>query len=601
MRLFCLPVLALSLFACTDGGAVTDEAGVVPESAAGGSAAMVAAANPYAVEAGLEMLRRGGSAVDAAIAAHAVLGLVEPQSSGLGGGGFMLAYDAAIGATVAIDGRETAPVSARPDMFLDEDGSELGFIERVQSGYSIGVPGTVALYHAAHQRFGVLPWAQLFEPAIELADNGFPVSQRMHDSLVRISRFTRLDENPATAAYFFPGGEVLAAGAIRDNPAYAETLRRIVALGPDGFYHGPVADSIIAAAAEAPRPATLTQGDLGNYGAVFRDPVCGPYRGYSVCSMPPPSSGSAVVQMLGLIETLSPAPLANDAAGWGTFIDAMKMGYADRDHYVADADFVPVPVDSLLHADYLAHRAATNPAPDENAEPGDPGEVLGIGPLQPMWAFDPSGLRHGTTHLSVVDAQGNAVAFTASVEFAFGSQRMASGFILNNELTDFAATPEVDGRPVANAVAPGKRPRSSMTPTLIFNDDGALFMATGSPGGNSIIAYTVKSIIGVIDFGLSAQQAIELPNAVARGLPVQIEQERAPETLLQELRERGYPIDARGGENSGLHSIVIRPDGVDGGADPRREGQARAFKPEQSNGTDASHAAPTAGNAAAGP
>ncbi len=583
MRVLFVSLALTALAACGQPPATSpqDNGGEARTEAAGQTAqdAMVAAANPYAVEAGLEILRRGGNAIDAAIASHAVLGLVEPQSSGLGGGGFMLVYSAANGTTKALDGRETAPASARPDMFLDEDGKELGFIDRVQSGHSIGVPGTVALYQSAHERYGALPWAELFEPAIRLAEDGFTVSQRLHESLVRISGFTRIDENPSTADYFFPDGEVLQPGAVRDNPAYAETLRLIAKQGVAGFYQGTVAERIIAGAAESPRPATLTQTDFDDYQVVVREPVCGPYRNYRVCSMPPPSSGSAVVQTLGILEVLAPDGLNDDTDGWAALIDAMRLAYADRDHYVADADFVPVPIDALLNRDYIKHRAGQRAEPGSAAEPGDPGAFLGEDPMLPMWAADGAMVPHGTTHLSIVDGDGNAVSFTASVEFAFGSQRMASGFILNNELTDFAATPEIDGRPVANAVEPGKRPRSSMTPTLVFDADDQFYMATGSPGGNSIIAYTLKSLVGVLDFGLDAQSAIELPNIIARGQSVQLESERAASELIDSLRERGYPIEARGGENSGLHTIIRTPAGLDGGADPRREGQARTMGP----------------------
>ncbi len=536
------------------------------------SEAMITTANPYASAAGGEILRQGGSAVDAAIAAHAVLGLVEPQSSGLGGGGFMLTYAVEDGSVLAFDGRETAPEGAQADMFLDEDGEELPFFERIQSGHAIGVPSVVALYHAAHERFGILPWNSLFEPAITLAEEGFEVSPRLHELLGRIARVTRLDEDPVTASYFFPGGEPLPVGTLRTNPEYAETLRRIAAEGPRGFYSGPVAASIVAGASAAPRPGTLTLSDLEAYRPVVREPVCGPYRGFRVCSMPPPSSGTAVVQILGLLEQLAPDGVSNSPAGWAAFIDAMKLGYADRDHYVADADFVPVPSADLIDPGYVAARAAERSPPDVDVLPGDPGSVLHDEPIRSRWAFDGSGDVTGTTHLSVVDAAGNAVAFTASVEMAFGSQRMASGFLLNNQLTDFAATPTVDGRPVANAVEPGKRPRSSMTPVLVFDADGHLFMVTGSPGGNSIIAYTLKSLIGVIDFGLDAQAAVDLPNVIARRLPVQVESERADPALLEGLRERGYPLNERGGENSGIHSIVIRSGQLEGAADPRREG-----------------------------
>jgi gamma-glutamyltranspeptidase/glutathione hydrolase len=314
--------------------------------------------------------------------------------------------------------------------------------------------------------------------------------------------------------------------------------------------------------------------DLAGYQAVLREAVCGPYRGYRVCSAPPPGSGVAVLEVLGLVEQLAPTGVNNDAAGWGTYIDAMELAYADRDHYVADADFVDVPIAGLVDPRYWRARAAERVAPGAQAMPGDPGAVLDENPIIDRWALDGTAEVPGTSHLSVVDGDGNAVAFTASVEFAFGSQRMAAGFILNNELTDFSSLPERNGRPIANAVAPGKRPRSSMSPTLVFDADGKLFMATGSPGGNSIIAYTTKSILGVIDFGMSAADALALPNVVARGLPVRIEQERAAPGLMEALGAAGYAIAASQGENSGVHAIVVRKDGPEGAADPRREGVA---------------------------
>ncbi len=569
MRVLLLATAVLAA-ACGD---LAEPVGSLEDEVGRDGPAMVAAANPYAVDAGLEILRSGGSAADAAIAAHAVLGLVEPQSSGIGGGGFMLTYAAEDGSVLAFDGRETAPEGALPDMFLDADGSELGFFERVQTGHSIGVPSAIALYQAVHERHGALPWSELFEPAISLAEAGFEVSPRLHELLDRIRRVTSLDENPSTAEYFFPDGEPLPVGTVRTNHAYARVLRRIADEGPEAFYSGTIAEQIIAGVSEAPRPGTMTKADLEAYRPVIREAVCGPYRGYRVCSMPPPSSGTAVVQILGLIEQLAPDGIDNDASGWGTFIDAMKLGYADRDHYVADADFVPVPVADLIAPEYIAARARERAPPGEPVAPGDPGAVLHDEPIRARWALADAGEATGTTHLSVVDAAGNAVAFTASVEMPFGSQRMASGFILNNQLTDFAATPNIDGVPVANAVAAGKRPRSSMTPVLVFDADGNLFMVTGSPGGNSIIAYTLKTVIGVIDFGLSAQAAVDLPNVIARGLPVQIERERAPQALIDGLSELGYPLDERGGENSGLHTIVVRDGGLEGAADPRREGR----------------------------
>jgi gamma-glutamyltranspeptidase/glutathione hydrolase len=535
---------------------------------------MVNTANPHATEAGVEILRAGGNAVDAAIAAHLVLGLVEPQSSGLGGGGFMLVHDVETGENKVVDGRETAPAGSRPDMFLDPAGKELAHKDRVQSGHAVGVPGVVALYRVAHERWGGLPWARLFEPAIVLADKGFEVSPRLNALLTQIAMYTDLEEHADTGAYFYPGGKPLPVGYLRTNPAYAATLRAIAERGPEAFYTGATAQAIVDRSHEEPRPGALAMSDLAGYRAVVRDAVCGPYRGYRVCSAPPPASGVAVLEVLGLVERLAPAGAANDAAGWGTFIDAMELAYADRDHYVADADFVDVPTAGLADPHYWEARAAERVAPGAQAAPGDPGAVLDGKPIVDRWAVDGTAEVPGTSHLSIVDGDGNAVAFTASVEFAFGSQRMAAGFILNNELTDFSSLPARDGRAIANAVAPGKRPRSSMSPTLVFDSGGKLFMATGSPGGNSIIAYNAKSILGVIDFGLSVADALALPNVVARGTPVRIEKDRAAPGLMEALGAAGYAIAASQGENSGVHAIVVRDRQLEGAADPRREGVA---------------------------
>ena len=536
--------------------------------------AMVNTANPHATEAGARMLRAGGSAADAAIAAHLVLGLVEPQSSGLGGGGFLLAWDADRAQLEVIDGRETAPAGARPDMFLAEDGTPLSHAVRVQSGHSVGVPGAVALHARTHERHGRLPWARLFEPAIELARDGFEVSPRLHGLLVRIAGYTDIEENPDTGAYFFPDGEALHVGHLLRNPAYADTLEAIAEGGPEAFYTGPVARSIVERAAQPPLGGSLTEADLADYEVRVREPVCAPFRSQRVCSAPPPSSGVAVLEILGLVERFDPNGIENDLDGWSAFIDAMLLAYADRDRYVGDADFVEVPVDDLLDPAYLDARAADRPQPGALPGPGDPGAVLRDQPLLGRWGADATEEVPGTSHLSVVDADGNAISFTASVEFAFGSQRMASGFILNNELTDFSSIPTRDGRPVANAVEPGKRPRSSMTPTMAFDSEGELLLATGSPGGNSIIAYTTKSILGMLDMQLEPAAAIALPNVVARGHPVRVETDRAPDGLIEGLRDRGYPVDASDGENSGLHPILVQDGELLAAPDPRREGVA---------------------------
>ncbi len=540
--------------------------------------AMVAAADPRAVEAGLAVLRDGGHAVDAAIAAHAVLGLVEPQSSGIGGGAFMLVYDRETDRTTVYDGRETAPMNADENLFI-ENGEVLGFLEAWQSGRSTGVPGAIALYDAAHQAHGALAWERLFADAIELAEDGFAVSPRLASLLAnpRLRGATRLDEHPVSAAYFYPGGEPLGEGTVRTNADYASVLRAVAADGPSAFYQGEIAAAMVATTSEEPLPGALTVADISGYTPVVREPLCGAWRAYTICSAPPPSSGGVAQNMImGLYDRLLPDEAdPSEEAFLKAFVDAQRLAYADRDHYVADADFVAVPAAELINPAYLDARAGEAFPPASTPRPGDPGEVLGTGSMIGMWGQDPTEDAPGTTHISIVDAHGNAVSMTATVEAAFGSSRMVHGFLLNNELTDFARQPRMSNLPVANAPGPGKRPRSSMSPTLIFDSDGELFMVTGSPGGNSIIAYVAKTIVGVLDWGKSAQEAVELPNIIARGHQVNVEVDRpgGPEAA-EALRQMGYSVQERRGENSGLHVIVVREDGLEGAADPRREGVA---------------------------
>lgn len=545
---------------------------------------MVAAANPYAVEAGLKVLREGGNAVDAAIAVHAVLGLVEPESSGLGGGAFLVHYERATGKITVYDGRETAPAAATPELFY-KDGKVMDFVSAWQSGRSVGVPGQIALYKAAHEAEGGADWASLFEPAISLAKDGFTVSPKLAETLAnpRLRSAIRLDDNPVTAAYFYPEGEPLPAGFVRTNPAYAETLQAVAKQGPAAFYSGALASEIVAATNEGPNGGSMTLADLKNYRVAVREPLCGVLRSdYKICSAPPPSSGGITQNMiLGLYDHLRPQSLENsdDRLYLKAFVDAQRLTYADRDHYVADADHVPVPAAELIDPAYIAARALGVFAPDAKPVPGDPGLVLGKPPLRSMWGEDPTTPGAGTTHISIIDLEGNAVAMTATVEAAFGSSRMAGGFLLNNELTDFALTPTKNGKPVANAPAAGKRPRSSMSPTLVFDPEGELFMVTGSPGGNSIVAYVAKTLVGVMDWGKTAQEAIDLPNVIARGetVGVEVDVPGGPEAA-DALRELGYNVEERTGENSGLHVIVVREAGLEGGADKRREGAAIAVR-----------------------
>lgn len=535
------------------------------------SGAMVAAANPLAVEAGLEVLRKGGSAVDAAIAVQAVLGLVEPQSSGLGGGAFLIHYEAATGDVTAYDGRETAPAGARPDMFI-RDGKPLSFPEAVTSGDSIGTPGLVSMLLLAHADHGNLPRTEAFAPAIKMASEGFPAPTRMAAATLMSTGFYGPMTGEA-AAYLFPGGTPITAGQILLNPAYADTLNRIAAEGAKGFYEGPVAAAMVAAARSGNRPGTLSLEDLKVYKARRLEPLCRPYRTWLVCGMGPPSSGGlAVLATLGVLSHFDmSAHGVSDPVGWHLLIEAERLAYADRDKYAADDMAVPVPINGLLDPDYLAERAKLISPERAMAE-----AVAGTPADAPKWAAQQVDFAHGTSHFVVVDAAGNVVSMTTTVEGVFGSQRMAAGFFLNNQMTDFSFAPAgPDGTPIANAVAPNKRPRSSMAPTIVFKDRQFL-LATGSPGGSSIIGYVLKTLVAMLDWGLSPQDAVALPNVVARGTP-SVEASFDP-ALRAALTALGHRVsDARPGEGSGLHAIMVMPDGrLSGGADPRREGVAAA-------------------------
>jgi gamma-glutamyltranspeptidase/glutathione hydrolase len=536
--------------------------------------AMISAANPLAVEAGLAILRKGGSAVDAAIAVQAALSLVEPQSSGIGGGAFLVHFDAKTGKVETYDGREVAPQGATPDMFLGEDGKPLPFAQAIVAGRSTGVPGVMAMLDLAHRDHGRLRWDQLFDPAIALAEDGFRVSPRMAGMIAQAERFIPLRESPDARAYLFlPNGDPLPAGHLLVNRPYAQTLRTIAREGAKAMYEGPIAEAIVARVQQGPRPGTLSLADLAAYRPRKLDPICGDYRAYRICGMRPPSSGGvAILSILGTLENL---PIRENgpttARGWHYLIEAQRLGYADRDLYVADDRFVEVPLDGLIDRAYLKSRAALV-QPDRamaRVEAGAP-------PGAPVRGRDATGEVPGTSHFVVVDARGNVVSMTTTVESIFGSHRMVGGFFLNNQLTDFSFRPVDDqGRPVANAVGPGKRPRSSMSPTIVFDRDGGFLLAVGSPGGNAIIAYVVKALVGVLDWGLSPQEALNLPNVIARR---QVVAERTLDPKIrEELGAMGHAFSSgMGGEGSGLHAVMRTPGGLVGAADTRREGVARA-------------------------
>jgi gamma-glutamyltranspeptidase/glutathione hydrolase len=551
---------------------------------------MAAAANPLAAEAGRDILRAGGSAVDAAIAMQMVLTLVEPQSSGIGGGAFLLHWD---GQRVqAFDGRETAPFAADENLFVTSSGRALSFVDAVVGGRSVGTPGVLRMLQAAHTQHGKLPWRRLFEPAIRLADAGFAVSPRLHALLAREKH---LSKDTTAAAYFYNAdGSPRAVGSVLKNPELAATLRTIAAGGADAFYGGRIAADIVRAVRAHPtNPGRLTDSDLARYAAKERTPLCTDYKRWRICGMPPPSSGGiAVAQMLGILESrrleaLPPVTIAGrpepQAEAVHLFSEAGRLAFADRNVYVADSDFVPVDVAALTGRSYLAARGKL--IGDKSMGRAEPGVPDG---MRLAWAADPSPLRVATSHISVVDAFGNAVSMTTSIEDAFGARLMVRGFLLNNQLTDFSFLPlesdgkggmRAGGKPVANRVEPGKRPRSSMAPTLIFErDSNRLVAALGSPGGTFIIGYVAKTVIGLLDWNLDIQQAIALPNFGSRNGPTELEEGMVSAGLYDALKRRGHELRATP-MTSGLQGIVrVRlPNGAPGwagGADPRREGVA---------------------------
>ena len=551
----------------------------------------VAAANPLATDAGYQILRAGGSAIDAAIAVQMVLTLVEPQSSGIGGGAFLLHFDGR--RVVAFDGRETAPAAVDEKLFLGADGKPLAFHEAVVGGRSVGTPGAVRMLEQAHRQHGKLPWASLFQPAIALAEGGFKVSARLNTLL---QSEAHLRKDPVAAAYFYRvDGSPRAIGETLRNPALAEVLRKLAADGSRALHEGEAADAIVAKVQGHPtNPGKLALSDLAGYRAMEREPLCHDYRArgrdYRLCGMPPPSSGAiAVAQILGILgqTRASSLPLAPGIASprgdvpsaeWlHLYAEASRLAFADRALYVADPAFVAPPAgdwSSLIAPDYLAQRARLiGEQSMRTAPPGRPGTASAR--FAPM----PDQIEYGTSHISIVDADGRAVAMTTTIEDQFGARQMVTlrglpgGFLLNNELTDFSFAPaDAQGQPIANRVQPGKRPRSSMAPTLVFDKaTGQLVMSGGSPGGALIIHYTAKTLYGVLQWGLDAQQAINLPNFGSLGGPTVLEEKRFPAATVDALRGRGHEVREQN-LTSGLQAIQRTPQGWFGGADPRREG-----------------------------
>jgi len=532
--------------------------------------AMVAAANPLAATAGLEMLKAHGSAVDAAIATQLVLNLVEPESSGIGGGAFMLVYDPIARKTTSFDGREVAPQSATPGMFLDAAGQPRAHGDPIPGGLSVGIPGVIGMLELAHKKYGKLPWARLFEPAIRIAENGFPIGPKLART---ISGAARMKNMPDIARMFFHAdGTPMREGELLKNPELAQTFRAIAQGGAKAFYTGPIAQAIVDAVQHAPgkNQGGMTLADLSGFQARELDPVCGDYRVWHLCSMGPPSSGGiAIVQILGMLQRFPASDLKpNSLSETHLFTQASRLAYADRAKYLGDASVVGVPVTGLLDKGYIASRAALiDPAKDMGtAQAGNPPEK------HAAYAPQVSPENHGTSHMTIVDDSGEVIAMTTSVETVFGAEIMARGFILNNTLTDFSFQPMRDGAPVANAPAPGKRPLSAMSPTIVFDHSGNFVLGIGSPGGPSIIEYVAQSLVAVLDGGLSPQEAISLPRHLNTNTGTTLERSPWADQMAPQLTAMGHTVRTAGGEGSGLHAIQKVPGGYLGGADPRRDG-----------------------------
>ncbi|EMS7706750.1 TPA: gamma-glutamyltransferase [Vibrio cholerae] len=532
---------------------------------------MVTAANPLASEAGASILRQGGNAIDAMVTTQLMLGLVEPQSSGIGGGSFLVYWDAKKKALTTFDGRETAPLNATPELFLDSTGQPMKFYDAVVGGRSVGTPGTVKLLWETHRQYGKLEWARLIEPVAKLAEQGFEVSPRLAALIAEDKE--RLGRFPATKAYFFDAqGEPLKAGTLLKNPDYAATLKAIAQQGASAFYQGDIAKDIIATVQNAPgNPGVLAQQDFDTYQVKQRAPVCATYQSYQVCGMGLPSSGGLTVgQILTLTEQYDLKGWgAQDVKSWQVLGDASQLAFADRGLYMADQDYVPVPTQGLLDKAYLAERAKLI----------QPGKALTSAPAgNPPWHHaqlrspDQSIELPSTSHFNIVDREGNVVSFTTSIENAFGSRLLVRGFLLNNELTDFSFATQSEGRPIANRLEPGKRPRSSMAPTIVLQDNQP-YLAIGSPGGSRIIGYVAQALIAHIQWDMDIQAAINQPHVLNRFGEIELEQGTSAELFKPALESLGSKVGIKE-LNSGLHAIRITAQGLEGAADPRREGIA---------------------------
>jgi gamma-glutamyltranspeptidase/glutathione hydrolase len=529
---------------------------------------MVAVANPHAATAGARVLKDGGTAADAMVAVQAVLGLVEPQSSGIGGGAFLVWFDATTGKLTTLDGRETAPMAATPQLFQNTNGERLRFWDAVVGGRSVGVPGTPALMEAAHKRWGQKAWSGLFAEAIDLAESGFPVSPRL--AALVAGDADRLRQFSDTAAYFFRGWEALVEGSRLTNAEYADVMRRMSTEGAQVIYSGDIAQAIVDTVRGAKsNPGVISLTDLDTYKVKERPAVCTPFRGHQVCGMGPPSSGALTVgQILGLLDHF-PVGSKNDPQTLRLIGDASRLAFADRGRYMADSDFVAVPTKGLVSADYLSERAKllTGSRALTDVLPGNPEYSHAS-----LWADDVSLELPSTSHISIVDSYGNALSMTTTIENGFGSRLMTNGFLLNNELTDFSFSSHSDGVPIANRVEPGKRPRSSMSPTIVLKG-GLPTLVIGSPGGSRIIGYVAEAIVAHVDWGMNVQAAVSIPHAVNRFGTFDLEKNTSLEKMVEPMEALGYKVKLRA-LNSGLHAISIAKDGLAGGADPRREGIA---------------------------